>query len=278
MELNEPLTTAIVYVDPDTIDEELSDRMKATSSVRNVVVPLVVDNEVIAWIGCDVERGAERLRPSPELERRLQGLAALATIALDNMLLLERVHHHAHHDPLTGLANRKLLFDRLATAPRPIASVLLVDLDAFKAVNDGFGHEAGDLLLCQVADRLTSVIRDDDLVARLGGDEFAVVVFDPKAGSGDQVAARVAEVFDAPFELLGQRLTITASVGVAEGATNAADLLRHADASMYGAKAGRKGSLPRASHVAAGPHQATIDADVAAGDEAGRIRAEERSD
>ena len=115
--------------------------------------------------------------------------------------------------------------------------VLFVDLDDFKAVNDGLGHEVGDLLLCAVASRLRGAIRDGDMVARLGGDEFAVIV---RGGCPAEVGARLLAALAEPFELCGHRIHVSASVGVAHSARTADELLRKADMAMYRAKADGK--------------------------------------
>jgi diguanylate cyclase (GGDEF)-like protein/PAS domain S-box-containing protein len=162
-----------------------------------------------------------------------------------------QLQHNAFHDALTGLANRALFADRLDHAlartdrlAAPVA-VLFVDLDDFKAVNDGSGHTAGDELLVAVADRLRTTLRPGDTVARLGGDEFAVLIEDPTESAGPEAAAgRVLTALAEPFAVGdGAEVRITASVGIALGAAgqhDAAELLRHADVAMYAAKAAGK--------------------------------------
>jgi diguanylate cyclase (GGDEF)-like protein/PAS domain S-box-containing protein len=158
-----------------------------------------------------------------------------------------QLQHNAFHDTLTGLANRALFADRLDHAlartdrlAAPVA-VLFVDLDDFKAVNDGSGHTAGDELLVAVARRLRETLRPSDTIARLGGDEFAVLIEDAAEPGRPAVAAeRLLAALAEPFD--GTR--ITASVGIATGAAgqhDAAELLRHADVAMYAAKAAGKG-------------------------------------
>jgi diguanylate cyclase (GGDEF)-like protein/PAS domain S-box-containing protein len=152
----------------------------------------------------------------------------------------------ALHDPLTGLANRRLLLDRLtmamarATRTGRRVGVLYLDLDGFKAVNDSWGHEQGDLLLRQAATRLLGLVRESDTLARLGGDEF-VLVADDLGGASDAVgiAARILDTFDQPFELGGQvRVTLSTSVGVSLAAAgdNPKTVLHQADVAMYQAK------------------------------------------
>src|SRR6185312_15650606 len=133
---------------------------------------------------------------------------------------LERaLTEQAFTDQLTGLPNRALLQERtgqvLSTAARSCA-LLVIDLDRFKEVNDTLGHHTGDLLLQQVAQRLTAVLSDTDTVARLGGDEFAVLLHDV-GGIDDAMAAaaRITAALDTPFQLEGLSLEVDGSVGVA---------------------------------------------------------------
>ena len=169
--------------------------------------------------------------------------------------------HQAFHDPLTNLANRVLFRDRvehaLQRAVRGSASpsVLFIDLDNFKAVNDGLGHSAGDWLLIEVAGRLTNCLRPADTVARLGGDEFAVLLDDENADAA-AVAERILQAFQAPFAVQGTDIVVTMSIGIAtllphQGAD---DVLRNADLALYRAKGegkARAASFEPEMHVAA---------------------------
>ncbi len=155
--------------------------------------------------------------------------------------------HEASHDALTGLANRLLLQERTAAAlsadEGETTALLLLDLDHFKEINDTLGHAAGDLLLQEVARRLSAVSRPDDLVARLGGDEFAVLL--TGLGSPDEaepVAERLLRKLSEPVEFEGLRLSVEGSLGVAchpADAGTAVELFRAADVAMYQAKSAR---------------------------------------
>ncbi|WP_312033968.1 GGDEF domain-containing protein [Actinoplanes sp. TBRC 11911] len=155
-----------------------------------------------------------------------------------------RLRHQAQFDGLTGLANRTHFHERVAdalAAGRPV-SVLLIDLDGFKAVNDTMGHAAGDALLVAVGDKLRATVRDEDLPARLGGDEFAVLL---PAGEtrAELTAERILAAFRTPVDIAGLAVPVNASIGVA-GATPTDDvesLLHHADVAMYAAKGSGKG-------------------------------------
>jgi diguanylate cyclase (GGDEF)-like protein len=161
-----------------------------------------------------------------------------------------RIAFLAHHDPLTGLANRALFNERVQQALAVLdrgayCALLYLDLDRFKPVNDTFGHSVGDLLLRQVAERLRACTREGDTVARLGGDEFAVVLNNLHSPSeADRLATRIINNVCASFDIEGHRISIGASIGIAlapvDGATPR-DLLKNADTALYGAKSGGRG-------------------------------------
>ncbi|MBU2666240.1 diguanylate cyclase [Actinoplanes bogorensis] len=158
--------------------------------------------------------------------------------------LHDELRHQATHDALTGLANRSLLEQRLSAATADQVSVLLIDLDGFKPVNDRHGHHAGDRVLVAVAERLETWTAESGLAVRLGGDEFAVLL--PGTGATDaadraeHIALAVAEPIRLPD---GQQVRVGASIGVATGAPGeGARLLRDADAAMYRRKALRRES------------------------------------
>ncbi len=158
----------------------------------------------------------------------------------------QRIQYLATHDPLTGLPNRvmfsQLLSTTLASARRQgsMFSVLFIDLDRFKVINDTQGHEAGDKLLQEAAKRLNEVVRASDVVARLGGDEFVVLV--QGTGSQDQIAPVARKILSAlmqPVHIGDQEFRITASIGISTYPTDASDepsLMKNADMAMYLAK------------------------------------------
>ena len=158
----------------------------------------------------------------------------------------ERVQSLAYYDALTALPNRTLLRDRLsqalASARRRNSKIalLFVDLDRFKTINDSLGHSAGDLLLCEVADRLRRCAREQDTVARLGGDEFLVVLTDVNGFSDVAIAAeRFMDAMTAKFIIQEQSLSIGCSIGISVFPDHGVDtetLIKHADSAMYSAK------------------------------------------
>ncbi len=161
--------------------------------------------------------------------------------------LEDELRHQAFHDSLTGLANRALFADRLDHALQRRASgdigVIFFDVDDFKLINDGLGHAAGDGLLIEVARRLGELVRAGDTAARLGGDEFAVLLELTTQDEATRVADRIIAAFLPSFEIGGHRITARASIGIAFGhaGSEAATVLREADAAMYTAKDRGKG-------------------------------------
>ena len=163
-----------------------------------------------------------------------------------------KIEYMAHHDALTGLANRALLNQRLesaldrVTAPEMLA-VHHLDLDQFKAVNDTFGHAAGDKLLKIVAERLRALVRDSDTIARMGGDEFVIVqVPIAEAAEATLLAQRIIAAISEPFDLDGHRAVIGTSVGIATNPGEAPSpdkLLRNADLALYRAKDHGRGTF-----------------------------------
>jgi diguanylate cyclase len=181
--------------------------------------------------------------------------------------------HEALNDALTGLPNRVLFLDAVQHAcehrNRP-AAVLFVDLDNFKDVNDGFGHEAGDQLLRAITARLRGAARDGDMIARLGGDEFAVLLHDiPDQRAAEDTAVRYLATFGEPFALDGVSLLSTASIGVVladDQSPTAVELMRNADLAMYEAKRGGGAHFaayrPDMHHAVI--HRATFEAELRA--------------
>jgi diguanylate cyclase (GGDEF)-like protein/PAS domain S-box-containing protein len=168
----------------------------------------------------------------------VQAVANILGDAIERHRSEERVRHQALHDPLTGLPNRALLVERLSHL-HDRSALLFVDVDHFKLVNDGLGHELGDRLLVNIAERLRGAVGRGDTVARIGGDEFVVLLHDvgTEEAALDGVS-RVMAVFDEPFVLGPHLRHVTACVGVAlsQNATDGDTLLRNADAAMYAAK------------------------------------------
>ena len=184
--------------------------------------------------------------------RTLRKAKLRSQLIREQMVELERsraaLREEATHDPLTGLANRRLFYDRLHQAVRHAhryggkVGILYVDLDRFKEINDRLGHHVGDAVLTEVAKRLTSSVRDSDSVARLGGDEF-VVLLDEVQGRQDCLAAahKIEQTLNADRNFYGLDVRIVASIGQALYPDDGADedaLIHAADAAMYRVKSG----------------------------------------
>ncbi|MGH8973658.1 MAG: EAL domain-containing protein [Acidimicrobiia bacterium] len=179
------------------------------------------------------------------------GISSIAEDISERKSLEERLHHQAFHDPLTNLANRALLNDRLEHAlarqarSGGLLGMIMLDLDDFKAINDSLGHRAGDELLVSVADRLRACTREADTLARLGGDEFAILLEDlHDPAEAVSVTERVLEALSARFFFEGQSFPVSASLGLALAGADAAtldDVIRDADVAMYLTKNSAKG-------------------------------------
>lgn len=195
------------------------------------------------------------LSPVDDGRGRIVGVASIARDITSQKTMEAEIRAMAFNDPLTRLPNRRLLMDRLrraqlaSTRQRSWFAVLFIDLDRFKEVNDTFGHEAGDELLVEIANRLQLAVRQNDTVARLGGDEFVLVLEDlgadePSAAAHvNSVADKVLGAIEQDCLLRGTRHRCSASIGIrlAKGEQGSADqLLKEADAAMYGVKYERR--------------------------------------
>jgi diguanylate cyclase (GGDEF)-like protein len=164
-----------------------------------------------------------------------------------------KIAHLAHHDSLTGLANRVLFRETLetklvdASQTGKSVAVVCLDLDRFKLVNDTLGHHVGDLLLKEVAKRIESVVRSEDMAARLGGDEFAVIMADSgDSGRLTSLCWRLLSALANPYELAGHSIVSGASIGIATSSADIVDpdtLLRNADLALYRAKSDGRGTF-----------------------------------
>jgi diguanylate cyclase (GGDEF)-like protein/PAS domain S-box-containing protein len=236
-----------IFVDffaPGPDAEQLPDIAEELGIRSSWAVPIELPNrEAVAGtltLLFDIEP-VDREHNRPLLER----VVSLAAVAIEQARAREDLEYRAYHDELTGLPNRALLNDRLTHAlqrsrrDESAVAVLFLDLDRFKLVNDSLGHDAGDRLLSQVAQRMLEGLRGSDTVARLGGDEFVVVVEDVKDDLEIHTAVeRVAAILEQPFEVDSETLFVSASIGVsvARDEAQADDLIREADDAMYRAK------------------------------------------
>jgi diguanylate cyclase (GGDEF)-like protein len=215
---------------------------------RRVIRPLATTTELIVTIA---QGNLDIVVPRPRFRDEVANILGAIAILRDNSIARREaenaIRQMAHYDGLTGLPNRRLLEDRmdqvLASARRrgTKVAVLFIDLDKFKQVNDQRGHEAGDWLLKQVANRMRAALRESDTASRVGGDEFVVLL--PDTGQLEDavnVARKIREQMERPFAMEdGTVLEISCSIGVAmypDQANEARDLLRFGDDAMYVAK------------------------------------------
>ena len=182
-------------------------------------------------------------------ERMIRGIVLNCRDVTERTRLQEQLSRQAYQDDLTGLANRALFRDRLDHAGARTArsngslSLLLIDLDGFKQVNDSLGHDAGDRVLCEVARRFATVLRPEDTLARFGGDEFGVLLEGALDNQAVAVAQRLLRTLSEPLVVADGEFAVGASIGIVvhrEGAANSDQMIRNADIAMYAAKeAGR---------------------------------------
>ncbi len=218
--------------DPEPLQRPL--RCHAVA-LQNVVAE---DNSRTGTLGIFLRHDAD----SDGLRVELAELAKLASIALGHSDMLGRLQWSAYHDELTGLANRRLLQRRFAEAREQAQqtgarlAILVIDLNGFKAINDRFGHGAGDEILRRVATGLSGSLRGTDIVARTGGDEFAVLASIPETSHVRAVASKVVDVIAAVPGPEGTSVSASVGVMLDEEGAEFEDLLAEADTAMYSAK------------------------------------------
>jgi diguanylate cyclase (GGDEF)-like protein len=220
----------------------------APPRVRTAIAAPVHENGKV--IGSLVVASCDQTREFSEQDHAtLLAFAEHASLAVTDANTLEAMYR-AFHDSLTGLASRALFLDRLhhgllqAVRTRTNITLLFIDLDHFKSVNDTLGHSAGDDLLIAVAERLRHCLRASDTAARFGGDEFVVLLHATSAEAATVVAGRIIEAISAPIMTGGTEVFVGASIGVAAsdwGTVSADELLRNADVAMYRAKRAGRG-------------------------------------
>jgi diguanylate cyclase (GGDEF)-like protein/PAS domain S-box-containing protein len=240
---------------------EAVDLMSASLPIVGAEVRMA-DGSVLASVGVAAEPGprfpigtGDALQLAVERElvdeelNLIRAIANTLATALGRLRDAERTRYDAVHDPLTGLANRTLLQDRLGHAVSGSqrgaaqAAVLFIDLDNFKQVNDSHGHAVGDLVLSQLARRLSAAIRPGDTVARYGGDEFVAVCEDVDEAAALIIAERILEAVRSPVRVGAGEHRLSASIGVAVGSQSSEDLVENADAAAYRAKANGRGRV-----------------------------------
>lgn len=186
---------------------------------------------------------------SPVLDEhgKLDAIAGISRDITDRKVADDKIWKSANYDLLTGIPNRRLFNDRLKEAIKDVGrekefALLYIDLDGFKKINDSFGHEVGDLLLKQTAERINASVRETDIIARMGGDEFTIILKDINIEKVKQVAEKILAELKRPFEIDQHIINISGSIGITlcQSKVDAALLIGNADRAMYAAKeAGR---------------------------------------
>ncbi len=241
-----------VFVADAVASDLLHPRLLARLGIRSYVsVPLLVGDRLLGVVVTGA--AAEPRNWTPAIRESVRRVTLEGALVVENATLraveqqrLAQLAVEAHHDPLTGLANRRRLVEELEATVyggRDCA-VLMLDLDRFKEVNDSFGHTVGDDLLCQVGPRLQGALGAGDLLARMGGDEFAVLLPDADRDRACEVADGLVAALRDAFALDEMSLHVDASIGIAlcpEHGRDRSLLLARADTAMYVAKRGRRG-------------------------------------
>ena len=209
-----------------------------------IIVKLTGIDNVIGYISFEAIKSPRKW--DQDHREMIQVLGNLLSDALRQVESEKAINYMAYYDALTGLPNRALLTDRLKQAislsmrTEKLISVMFIDLDSFKSVNDTMGHDGGDAMLLQIAERLSALVRKYDTVSRFGGDEFLVML--PQISDVNniqKVAQKMMSVFDQPIIIKGQEFFVTASAGIAVFPFDGEDtdeLIKHADMAMYAAK------------------------------------------
>ncbi|MEX2444112.1 MAG: sensor domain-containing diguanylate cyclase [Alkalispirochaeta sp.] len=224
------------------------DRIRATLSV-----PLRVGKQTLGFFNLDNFSHPDAF--TAEDMEIAEAIGAQVSVALYRLVLehrleeeRERYEHMAHHDPLTGLANRRLFMESLqraisvASRQSSRVGVLFVDMNNFKAVNDSYGHDAGDSVLTETAERIRSCVRGGDVPARLGGDEFGVILMDIRGTEAARaIHDKIKVSLSRPIRCREHSIAMGASIGIAIYPDDSSDLeglLRSVDGSMYREKTG----------------------------------------
>lgn len=244
-----------LLLSPGTVSADEPDDHLAPSPLCQLGVPLKSHQDTIGVLTLKSYPGDTHYNEKDQ--ELLQFISSQIATVIERQRMQARLQYMAQYDQLTGLPNRRLLYDRLKTAlsvarrEHQRLSILYLDLDRFKPINDTLGHSVGDLLLQAVALRLKQCLRESDTVARIGGDEFVVVlqcVSAPKQAT--VVAAKIRDALSQPFNLDGHTLNIMLSIGIAhypEHGDLEQDLLKHADDAMYRIKS--KQALKKTQHL-----------------------------
>ncbi|MDP1593674.1 MAG: diguanylate cyclase [Gallionella sp.] len=206
-------------------------------------IPIISEGQLLGVLNIYVD--ADHVADENE-KQALKTVADTLAVVIERKISEEKLQKMAHNDPLTGLPNRSLFHDRLEQGlamtqrHQQQLAVMFMDLDHFKEINDIYGHDIGDLLLRETANRLLGCVRKSDTVARMGGDEFTIILTESNSPeNAEHVAKNILNALLQPFELNGTRCNVGCSIGIALYPKHGRDsetLLKNADTAMYQAK------------------------------------------
>ncbi len=233
-------------------------RKRATSSAKGpdvhswLAVPFIIDNETQGAIA--LQSYDPNIIFDKDNEHFLTFLAQHISTSIDKRLRQQKLHFQALHDSVTGLTNRSLFLDRLehaflraSRAKKADLAVLFIDFDDFKAINDNFGHQAGDDILKEAAVRMQNQLRSSDTLARLGGDEYAILLEDIEDDALVlTISQRILTAMEHPIESANNLITCSISIGIClldKNVSHFEDLLKNADHAMYHAKSRGKNNI-----------------------------------
>ena len=216
------------------------------------IAPVYIDGEIVGSLN---QWDYSSIRFEPDMDTSfLEQLMMKISLCLSNVAAHEKLKYFAYHDPLTGLLNRRAFestlnseFSRSKRHSHDL-SLIFLDLDKFKLINDHYGHDVGDDALVYVADTLQDIVREEDIVARFAGDEFVVILPETKADKAETLMKRIqAYLNNHPLKHNGAKLTISLSYGITStqdtGINSAAALLKKADEKLYVEKERKAGGL-----------------------------------
>jgi diguanylate cyclase (GGDEF)-like protein/PAS domain S-box-containing protein len=244
----DPVEDICQTIHPDDLQRVTKERRRSPGAHANNEYRLMRPDQSVRWVHA-------RTFPIANPSGKAPWIAEIIEDVTQRREVQRQLVHLARHDGLTGLPNRMFLYESLREAltraeeDQLVVSVLLLDIDYFKHVNDTLGHTMGDALLREFAARLAGCVRPGDTAGRLGGDEFAVVVVTPADSTGAiDVAIRIRKSLQSPIVLEGQSVSVTASIGIASYPTDTSDLealVRYADAALYEAKTSGRDTIRR---------------------------------
>jgi len=207
---------------------------------RSVSIPIKVNGAIVGILS-----GASKtaVKNDDSMVQVLGAMGGIISGTMERIKANDKLSYQANYDMLTRLPNRHMFYAQLYSlcndSTSPTFSILFIDLDRFKEVNDSLGHQAGDDLLCAATQRISRVTRKGDLVARIGGDEFVVLIENCSVSLTRNTADRIIHTLSLPFQIAGETISIGASIGISispESIPNADDMIRQADKAMYKVK------------------------------------------